>query len=269
MLFYTIDYDIRLFMKYTRLLTYLFLSSSILSHAQNNRITDHNAIGWYTYNGDVKVNKRWALHSEYQWRRVNLIRSWQQSLARLGVMYSLKPNVQISSGYTYLITYPYGEHPVADQGVPTREHRIYEDIQGSHRLSKLALEHRIRLEQRWMGEPAGNKSRRMGSWDFANRIRYQLELRYPLKGATIDEGEFYLTAFDELFLNLGKDDHAYNQNRILAGLGYQFSDDLQLELGYLYQITRHADLDAATNRPVYENNRGFRFNLIYELDLTK
>ncbi len=256
-------------MKPLLLVTLLFSINTTITHAQNDRIVDHNSIGWYTYNGDSKIHKQWAIHSEYQWRRIALIRSWQQSLARLGVVYSPSKDVKVSSGYTFFITYPYGEHPVAGQGVPTLEHRLYEDIQWSQRLTRLTLEHRIRLEQRWMGEPAGNESRRMASWDFASRIRYQLELQYPLKGSTIDEREFYLTAFDELFLNLGKEDNVYNQNRILAGLGYQFNDELQIELGYLHQITRHADLDATTNRPVYEINRGFRLNLIYELDLTK
>ncbi len=57
----------------------LVLSPAV--YGQYNRITDHNRIGWYVYNGGYQLGRMWQLHTEYQWRRTDLIRQWQQSLA--------------------------------------------------------------------------------------------------------------------------------------------------------------------------------------------
>jgi hypothetical protein len=159
---------------------------------QENRLHDHNTVGWYIYNGDHKLANRWELHTEYQWRRVDIIRSWQQSLARLGLIYKLTDRVKVSGGYTLFITYPYGNYPSAD--VPVPEHRIYEDILLNDQLGRLKLAHRFRLEQRWLGQPSEENPRKMAGWAYQNRVRYQLSGTFPLNGPTIDDGEFYLNA---------------------------------------------------------------------------
>lgn len=254
-------------MKAILYLLVFFLPNTVYSQSQ--RLTDSNKIGWYTYNGDHQVAKKWSIHTEYQWRRIDFIRSWQQSLARIGAVYALTLEVNLSSGYTHLVTFPYGKYPVADLLVPNREHRVYEDVEWTQLLYRFNLQHRIRLEQRWMGESSVPGKHQIDSWEYASRIRYQLEIQYPLQGSTIDDHEFYLTAFDELFLNLGQEDNVYNQNRILGGIGYQYTENLKLEVGYLHQITRQSDLDPATQRAIYEINQGFRINLIYGLNFTR
>jgi hypothetical protein len=52
---------------------------------QNNRITTYNTIGWFNYFGTFKVADKFAIHTEYQWRRNDFVKSWQQSLLRVGV----------------------------------------------------------------------------------------------------------------------------------------------------------------------------------------
>lgn len=140
-------------MKQIALIT-LFSLSTISGFSQGNRIIDRNRIGWYTYNGDHKLARRWQLHTEYQWRRIDFIRTWQQSLARVGLVYKLTDRVNVSGGYTQFTTYPYGDYPSADKGVPVPEHRIYEDIELSDTFGRLGLSHRFRLEQRWLGQPS-------------------------------------------------------------------------------------------------------------------
>ncbi len=238
---------------------------------QSPRITDHNPVGWYVYNGDHQLSRKWALHTEYQWRRIDFIKRWQQSLARLGVNYQVREGVQIGVGYTHFTTFPYGAYPVADGGVPTTEHRLHQQVQWGDTLGRLLLSHRIRLEQRWLGQAAESNPRQIAGWEFQNRIRYQLQADIPLKGPTLDEKELYLTCFDELFIGFGRNvgDNVYNQNRLLAGLGYQVSDHFQIELGYLNQITQHAEGDPSTGASVFEINNGFRLNVEYSLDFAR
>lgn len=257
--------------RYRPLLTGLILLVAMTSYAQSKRLTDRNAIGWYVYTGDHKISDKWKLHTEYQWRRVDFIRSWQQSLARLGATYAVSKRVKVGGAYTYFVTFPYGKYPQADQEAPYSEHRIHEDIELSETYGRLKLSHRFRLEQRWLSQLAANNPRQIVDWQFQNRIRYQLTAEVPLQGVTLDDGEFYLNFFDELFIGFGQnvEENVFNQNRISGGLGYQFRKGMQLELNYLNQIVQHAERDPITNQSVFENNNGFRLNLAYNLDFTR
>ncbi|GAB3490551.1 hypothetical protein GCM10027341_02400 [Spirosoma knui] len=244
---------------------------SFSASGQQSRLNDYNQISWFVYNGDHKVSQKWAIHTEYQWRRVNWGKSWQQSLARLSAVYAVNDRIAVSSGYTYFVTYPYGDYPTADTGVPFPEHRLHEDIELSDAVGIVALKHRLRLEQRWIGEAAEDGSHRITGWEYQNRIRYQLAATLPLQGRTLDDREFYLSFFDELFISFGPNVgyNTFNQNRIYGAVGYQFQKNFKLELGYLYQITQHAEADPITNSRVFEMNNGFRLNVMYDLDFTK
>ncbi|UOQ74832.1 DUF2490 domain-containing protein [Hymenobacter cellulosilyticus] len=250
--------------------TFLLCWGSFAAFGQANRIQDRNHIGWYVYEGDHQISKRWTLHTEYQWRRTEFLTKPQQQLARLGAAYQLRPRLSVAAGYTNLITRPYGDFPTADTGVPFPEHRSYQDVQLSDTLGRLGLEQRLRLEQRWQGQLAEGQGRTVQSWEYQNRIRYQLALTLPLQGTRLDPGEWYLMAFDEVFLSFGRNvSKVFNQNRIGAGLGYQVRDNFSLEGLYLYQITQHAEDEPVSGLPVFEFNQGFRLGISYDLTLAK
>ena len=249
----------------------LVLGCGQAASGQATRVRDTNQIGWFVYEGDHRLGRRWTLHTEYQWRRVHFIRDAQQSLARLGGAFQLAPRVSVGGGYTLLITHPYGDYPTADTGVPFPEHRFYQDVQLRDTLGRLALEHRLRLEQRWQGQLAAGKGRAVQAWEYQNRIRYQLSATLPLQGPRLDNREWYLTGFDEVFLSFGRRVGAsvFNQNRVAAGVGYQFTDDFQVAVLYLNQIPQHAAPEPISGLPVFEFNHGFRLNVNYNLPLVK
>lgn len=233
------------------------------------RIDDFNHIGWYVYEGNHQLGAHWEIHTEYQCRRVGFITDWQQSLLRGGLIYKVLPRLKIGGGYTFLNTHPYGAHPVADAGTYP-EHRFYEDVTLSDAVGRFALNQRVRLEQRWIGLAGASGSLANSDvWQRQNRVRYQLALDFPLQGPTLDDQEWYLTAFDEVFINFGREitTNVFNQNRIGAGFGYRFQDNFQLELQYLNQITQHSDPDPRTGYPVFEFNNGFRLGVTYNLTL--
>jgi hypothetical protein len=252
------------------LLLFLGCFLTNLTLGQGNRVSEYNSVGWYTYTGDHKLAKRWELHTEYQWRRIDFIRAWQQSLARVGLIYSLNDRVKVSGGYTNFVTYPYGRYPASDQGVPVPENRIYQDIELTDQHGRLAVSHRFRLEQRWLAQLSETNPRKVASWEYQNRVRYQVSLTYPLSGPTINTGEFYLNAFDELFISFGRNvgNNVYNQNRISAGLGYQIRDNLKVELNYFNRILQHAEPEPLTQKPIFDYDNGFRLNVNYDIDFT-
>ncbi|QKZ14219.1 DUF2490 domain-containing protein [Spirosoma sp. KUDC1026] len=250
-------------------LLFILLPISCYVSAQQTRLLDPNTIGWFTYNGDHKLGKRWELHTEYQWRRTDFLHSMQQSLARVGTNYQLNDRVSVGGGYTNLTTYPYGDYPEDD--VMTFEHRSYEDLNISDQLGLVSLSHRFRLEQRWLSVGADANPRDIVDWEFQNRIRYQISGKIPLQGQRIDNGEFYANFFAELFIGFGQNvgNDIFNQNRLSAGPGYQIRDNLKLELNYINQIKQHATPEPTSDRPVFEINNGFRLNVVYNLDFTK
>ena len=239
---------------------------------QAPRLPDRNNIVWLVYSGDHQVSEKWAVHTEYQWRRVSWLGSPQNQLARLGLVRTLTDRVKIAGGYTYFQTHRYGTYPtVQSQAVP--EHRLYQDLTLTNEpLGRLRLTHRFRLEQRWLGtRPEDDGRGPVLRWEYQNRIRYQLAGELPLQGPTLDDGEWYLNAFDELFISFGRHvgNNVFNQNRLSGGLGYQFADNAKVELNYLNQISQHGEPDPISDRPVFEFNHGLRLNMLFNLDFTK
>ena len=251
--------------KYAFLLTSCLLTTA--GFGQSPRLLDPNTLGWFVYAGDHQLTPKWAVHTEYQWRRIN--GAPQQQLARLGLVRRLSERVTVSGGYTYFQTHRYGRYPtVANR--PEPENRLYEDVTLRDQLGRLALNHRLRLEQRWLGSRANEGRGAVETWEYQNRIRYQLAAEWPLQGPTVEDGEWYLNAFDELFIGFGRNvqSNVFNQNRLSGGVGYQFTENAKIELNYLYQISQHATPEPVSGRPVFEFNQGVRLNVLYNLDFS-
>lgn len=252
------------------LATLLALAAARPASAQSPRLNDFNSLAWLVYVGDHKIADKWAIHTEAQLRRVNWFYAPQQELYRLGLVRKLGERVKVSGGYTFFQSHRYGAYPETP-GQVEPEHRAYEDVTLKDQLGHLGLSQRIRLEQRWLGSRAASGEGPVQKWEYQNRIRYQLELQFPLQGPTIDDEELYLTGFDELFIGFGQNvnRNVFNQNRLAGGLGYQFTKNAQAELVYLYQVRAHGSVDPASGQPVVELNNGFRLNLVYNLDFTR
>lgn len=237
--------------------------------AQSTRITTHNSIGWYNYFGTFKVSKKWSIHSEYQLRRSEFITQWQQSLLRLGINYQVNPEIQIRVGYGWIETFPYGEIPINGMGKDFTEHRIFQMVTISDKISLVDVSHRFMLEQRWMGSYSNLNLEHEDEYTFLNRIRYMLRVQLPLKGKEIADRTPYVAVYDELFIGFGSNvkENVYDQNRIGMMLGYRFNPVIRVEAGYLNQILQLArEVD---NKNVFQVNSGFILNANFNIDLSK
>ena len=189
-------------------------------------VADHNSHAWFMYFGDHPVSERWGVHLEGQVRRAELGASWQQLLLRPGVNFKLRPNLLLTAGYGYVKSHPYGDFPAA---APFPEHRLYEQALWSQKVKKLPIQHRFRLEQRWVGQMTGGE--RTG-WQYRQRFRYMLRGDVPLKGRV------YLGLYDEVFLGFGENrgPQALDQNRAYGAIGYNLGKPGKVEFGYLHQF---------------------------------
>ena len=224
----------------------LFVSATFLLPAQSvlPRLHTDNAHGWWNYFGDHPIGEsKWGAHLEVQWRRHDVVQSWQQLLIRPAVNYTLHPNMILTAGYGYIATSRYGDFPV---GVPFPEHRFFQQAQVLQKLGKVGTTHRYRLEQRELGEltvgPDG--ARKVVNWRHENRFRYMYRLLIPLRG------KWSIALYDEIFINFGKNVAAnvFDQNRAYAAIGYNLPKKSRLEVGFMEQTVQQR------NGRIFENN---------------
>jgi hypothetical protein len=218
--------------------------------------------GWYMYFGNHRLTDRWGIHTEYQFRRNDGILNWQQSLMRVGIDYRPMDHLMLTAGYGHIITFPYGDQPVAHEFT---EHRLWQQALTDHDLGRVNLCHRFRLEQRWLEkwgqDDAGAWS--MNEWEYRNRVRYQLFLSIPLNHKKMQDRTVFIGLNDELFVQFGEAVklNVLDQNRAYAALGYRHSATWNVQLGYLNQWIIKAD------RLKKENNHTIQLAVTYNIDL--
>lgn len=246
-------------------LTFIALLSlfTITSNAQNTRISDRNTIGWMAYTGTIKLNEKWGLHTELQFRRDNLIADPQQNLFRTGINYTLNNKLSLRAGYALAETFNYGSIPLNNLGKQFTEHRIYQMATLSDKSGIFEISHRFMLEQRWIGRYTNTSLTKEDDFVFWNRMRYMLRTNIPLKGITIADKTPYLALYDEILIGFGKNvnENVFDQNRLAILLGYRFSPKVRIESGFLNQTLQFSRELNGSN--VFQYNNGLILNSVF------
>jgi len=218
----------------------LLVSLTLVSYSQNTRIKDNNSIGWYAFNSSVKLNNKWSLAGEFQWRRDNVISDPQQNLFRVGINRIIYPGVNIRAGYALAETYNYGDIPLNNLGKQFTEHRSYEMLGLNNKIGIVDNNHRFMLEQRWVGRYSDVSLEKEDNNVYTNRFRYMYRVQIPLKGREIADKTPYAAVYDEVFVGFGKNvnENVFDQNRLGVLVGYRFSPKVRIEGGFLSQIVQ-------------------------------
>ncbi|MBL7827446.1 MAG: DUF2490 domain-containing protein [Saprospiraceae bacterium] len=237
----------------------LFLT---LSHAkaQNTRIHDPNQIVWVVGMFNFQLKNKWNAHAEYQWRRAEWVKNWQQSLVRVGISRQIHNRVNLRFGYAWVETYPYGDYPINTLGRDFTEHRMFQAATLTDKIDRVDFTHRLMLEQRWLGRYSVPEKEQEDDYVFVNRLRYLLRLQIPLQGSTLNDRECYAALYDELLIGFGKNinENIFDQNRIGVLFGYRLNPTLRIEAGYISQILQ---LGREITLPGEEQGRNvFQFN---------
>lgn len=242
------------------------LFTALQASAQNDRVIDNNSIAWGQLFTTVEVGPKWDVLLEGQWRRTGGIKDPQQNLYRGAVQYRLNDQVSLAGGYGYIETFSYGDYPIAANGT-FPEHRVYEQVVLKQSLKKLAVAHRFRVEQRWLGQRAPVAERKIDQWTYLNRFRYQLRLQHPI--VTTGNTTLYAGAADELFIGAGKNVGAnvFDQNRIQFFLGARLSKHLSLEGGYINQTLMQGR--RVLDKTIMQHNNGVVLSTILTLQGTR
>lgn len=236
-----------------RLVMVAFFFPLLIANAQNDRYNDFNNTNWLQQFTTIRLDPKWSLHLEYQWRRENGLKNWQQSLLRVGANYKLNDQVTAHLGYGWILTYPYGDVPIASTGT-FPEHRIYEQISFRQPVNKWVFTHRFRIEQRWLRRKLSGTEQPEYEWFFLHRFRYQFRSQYPL--LTKGNKQFYAAAADEIMIGAGKNlgVNIFDQNRLFLLLGWKLNKTISLEAGYFNQTLQQGR--RVNNQTIMQRNNG-------------
>jgi hypothetical protein len=186
------------------------------ANAQNT-----DAGNWFLYFGNQKINKRWNWHNEVQYRNYNLAGDLEQLLLRTGIGYNLSENNNtVLLGYAFVHSEPYIAG--TDKKSNTNEHRIFQQFITKEKFGRVNIQHRYRLEQRFMEE------------DYKMRLRYFLSLNVPLTKKEMEKNAVYASAYNEIFINTKP--NYFDRDRIYGGVGYCFNKNFKVEAGVMTQI---------------------------------
>ena len=189
---------------------------------------DSNFGNWLIYIGNKKLNQKWNIHNEIQYRNYNAIGDLEQLLLRTGLGYTFNENKHhVLLGYGYILSENYIGN--TDDKVSINEHRLFQQFTSKQSIGRVKLNHRYRFEQRFVED------------DFKLRFRYFLALNIPFCNIENQNSSYYFSAYNEIFLNTKT--AVFDRNRVYAGIGYNINKNIRLEAGYMNQFFETSSRD--------------------------
>lgn len=205
--------------------------------AQENRFS-----GWAALFHTQKFSEKWGASFDGQFRSANHYDYLQNVLLRPSVNYYFSKSKIGAIGYAYIAT-----NGRTAAGVKTfrPESRIWEQFIINHKISRSAtLQHRFRLEQRFLGNTAANRNDHY----FAQRLRYFARAVVPLKSEAVFSKGPFVALQNEVFVNVQNkskvNKHFFDQNRAYVAAGYRLHKKVDVEFGYLNQYIKQAEVYA-------------------------
>ena len=208
---------------------------------------------WIMYFGDNKINSKWGVHSEFQMRNYFIPNTVQQTLIRTGANHYISPVSMVTAGYAFVFTRP---NSAESGGFTTAENRIWEQLVLRHRTYNIFLEHRYRIEQRFVKNITTDRN------IYENRVRYRLQALVPLYNLSPYLRHYFVSSYNEIFMNLGKElsGQLFDRNRLYFAMGYQLNPKFNIQLGYLNQVISVPGFD----KP--DINHNFQMSVVYNMD---
>jgi len=140
-------------------------------------------------------------------------------LIRTGIGYDLtENNNNVLLGYGFILSQPY----VNGEKKENIEHRIFQQYITKQKFGRFYLQHRYRLEERFLED------------DFRMRFRYMLGVNIPITQKELLPKTLYASVYNEIFLHFNNP--VFDRNRVYGALGYVINKNMRIEAGYMNQI---------------------------------
>lgn len=202
-------------LKHTLLVLLLLISCNVFAQG-----TSYGLGGWTIVTVNLPGNTQHRLGGffEAQVRNYGVMSKFFYHEEKIGVSYNFDNN-----SYALLGTGRYTTYGIdaVDEGPQITENRLWEQFTTNQFIGRVKLEHRFRIEQRWLNT------------GYRNRYRYRLILSVPINHKALDPNTFFASALGEVFFN--NTEPNLERNRFSPTLGYKFSKQFTLQLGYMNQ----------------------------------
>jgi len=219
-----------------RWLQALVIVVSLLAFSLGNAVAgdvDDELGNWFGFNSATRLTDQWSFFAQGELRTWEMASNLNETLFRFAGLYDFNPRHRAAFGYVRVDTGSFEEN----RGLSNfSENRFYQEYQFKHKLGTGSLVHRFRLEQRWL-----NAER---STDLSHRARYLLKYTKPLNSESMKPGTWYISVFDEVFIDFDSNGYWYNpirydsglnQNRLYFGAGRELSAAANFQFGLLWQ----------------------------------
>lgn len=187
---------------------------------------------WNTINIHKKVNEKWSVNTEFNFRRTNFLRDWEQFIIRPFVHYTFENDLDIAVGYSYIRNYNYADFSTP---IDFTENNIFQQLTIKHKFSRFSFNHRLRFEERFQ-ENVVEIEPNVYSIDgirYRNRFRYRFQIAVPLKTFKATTS-LSLVVYDEVHLDLGNGlrPEKLDQNWMFVGISFRASEHIKIRSGY-------------------------------------
>lgn len=192
---------------------------------------------WYEVTASGKISDKFSISSSITNWNYKALENQHLLLGIVGLNYSISNAISAGIGVGYGSIDTTFEETANPYLI---ENRTLEQISAKHKVNKLSLSHRFRLEQRFIEYETEYK--------FKNRIRYRFKGSYPINKT------LSISFYDEIHYHLinGFD---FQQNRAYAGLGVKVNKNMNLQFGY----AKHSFKTKSYNRFSVQLNLKFDF----------
>lgn len=228
----------------------------VFSWAQEKNVTGSEQI-WLGYFNQMRLTQRSGIWFDAHFRFTDdFTDRLGVTIFRPGYTYYITDQTRLTAGYAYLTAYS-----ASPETPDVPEHRPWQQIQWFDKRKHFSMMQYIRLEERFRRIVENNELTDDYSFNF--RIRYNLSLTIPLKGKVVEAKTPFLFLSDEIMINFGKEIvyNYFDQNRFFAGIGYQFTKNLNAHIGYLNVFLQRPAGDE------FIKTDAFRLFVFHNLDL--
>ncbi|MBL7839448.1 MAG: DUF2490 domain-containing protein [Cyclobacteriaceae bacterium] len=233
---------------------FLLLLIPALSFAQKQ--TEYTEQAWFGYLNQTRLTNRSGIWLDLQLRlNDKFVKEPAITLLRGAYLFYLNDQNRLAAGYAYITQYSN-----SDELPNVPEHRLWQQFQWFEKKSWLSIMQYVRLEERFRRKIAEGKL--IDEYTYTNRVRYAMAFTIPLKGQPGEPNKPFVFINNELMINFGSEivNNYFDQNRFFVGLGYQFTKNLNANVGYLHVFQQ---LPAAGS---FRHIDGIRLFVFHNLD---
>jgi hypothetical protein len=187
---------------------------------------------WFAYTHQGRITRHWGYWLDIQHRTKNqFANNLHTELFRAGATYYATADLRITAGYAFILGFP----SLTNQAFVRPEHRPWQQVfyVYTNKKKNIRLTQYLRSEQRLLHKIAGETLAE--GHVFRQRFRYSVMLNVLFNKKQFKQGSVGMVLNNEVMVNAYSADKAkaFDQNRAFAGLSYNLTNNVQVQLGYL------------------------------------